>query len=108
MLTIIQRIYDTIVSRRQADPKSSYVAGLFAKGNNKIAQKIGEEATEVVLASAGGDRQEVIYESADLLFHLMVLWAAHDVTPEEVAAELSRREGMSGIDEKAQRAKTGK
>jgi phosphoribosyl-ATP pyrophosphohydrolase len=108
MLTIIQRIYDTIVSRRQADPQSSYVAGLFAKGNNKIAQKIGEEATEVVLASAGGKKQEVIYESADLLFHLMVLWAAHGVTPEEVAAELSRREGMSGIDEKAQRAKTSK
>ena len=105
MLSIINRIYDTIVKRKDADPKSSYVAGLFAKGSKKIAQKIGEEATETVLASAGGNKQEIVSESADLLFHLLVLWAAHDIKPDDIAEELTKREGMSGLDEKAQRTK---
>jgi phosphoribosyl-ATP pyrophosphohydrolase len=105
LATTLQRIYDTILQRRNADSESSYVASLFAKGHKKIAQKIGEEATEVVLAASGGERREIISESADLLFHLMVLWAAHGIAPDNVAAELSAREGMSGIDEKAQRKK---
>ena len=105
MMAILSRLYVTILERRKADAKSSYVAGLFAKGPKKIAQKIGEEATEVVLASSGGEKQEIVSESADLLFHLLVLWAAHGITPEDVANELTRREGVSGIDEKAQRVK---
>lgn len=105
MLTVLNRLYQTITERKGADPKSSYVASLFAKGPKKIAQKVGEEATEVVLAAAGGDSREIISESADLLFHLSILWAAHGVTPEDIAAELSSREGMSGIEEKKQRAK---
>ena len=102
-MEFIQQLFNTILSRKQADPKSSYVASLFAKGNKKIAQKVGEEATETVLASAGGDQEEIIAESADLLFHLLVLWAAHGVTPEMVSDELKRREGTSGIDEKLSR-----
>ncbi len=105
MLTMLNRLYDTILERRSADVKSSYVASLFAKGPKKIAQKIGEEATEVILAASGGHKPEIISESADLLFHLLVLWAAHGVTPDEVAAELSKREGISGITEKAHRTK---
>jgi len=105
MMTALNRIYGTILARKNADAKSSYVASLFVKGSKKIAQKIGEEATEVVLAASGGDSQEIISESADLLFHLLVLWAAHGVTPDDIAAELAKREGTSGIDEKAGRSK---
>jgi phosphoribosyl-ATP pyrophosphohydrolase len=101
----IQQLFDTVLARKQADPKSSYVASLFAKGPKKIAQKVGEEATETVLASAGGDKKEIVAESADLLFHLAVLWAAHEVTPEMVMDELKRREGVSGLDEKKARNK---
>jgi len=100
---IIERIFDTISARKQADASQSYVAGLFARGTKKIAQKVGEEATETVLASAGGDKKEIVAESADLLFHLLVLWAAHGVTPQDVLRELERREGISGIDEKKSR-----
>lgn len=99
----LHTLYTTIQSRKQADAASSYVASLFAKGNKKIAQKVGEEATEVVLASASGIRNDIIYESADLWFHLLVLMAAHDITPAEVLAELKRREGTSGLEEKASR-----
>lgn len=99
-IAFIQQLFDTVVARKQADPSSSYVASLFAKGKKKIAQKVGEEATETVLASAGGDTKEIVAESADLLFHLLVLWAAHDVTPDMVMNELKRREGISGIEEK--------
>lgn len=106
MQQILTRLFETISARKAADPKSSYVASLFAKGTKKIAQKVGEEATETVLASAGGDKKEIIAESADLLFHLMILWAAHGVTPDDVTAELARREGTSGHDEKAHRAKS--
>jgi len=102
-LSILTRVYNTILARKSAEPTSSYVASLFAKGSKKIAQKVGEEATETVLASAGGNKKEIISESADLLFHLLVLWAAHDVTPDEVANELKRREGTSGIEEKKSR-----
>ncbi len=103
MITILSRLYETILTRKGGDPTSSYVASLFAKGNLKIAQKVGEEATETVLAAAGGNKQEIISESADLLFHLLVLWAEHNITPAEIAAELEKREGKSGIEEKAQR-----
>lgn len=100
---VIERVFAVIESRRAADPEQSYVAKLFTRGMPKIAQKVGEEAVEVALASVTGTRDEVIGESADVLFHLMVLWAASGIAPEDVAAELARREGVSGIVEKKSR-----
>lgn len=100
---ILARLEATIAARRDADPDSSYVAKLNAKGLGKIAQKLGEEAVETVIAALEGDRGELIGEAADLLFHLMVLLGAKDVRLAEVLAELDRREGTSGIAEKASR-----
>ena len=93
----------TIAARRAADPSTSYVAKLHAKGIGKIAQKVGEEATETVIAALAGDRRELVGEAADLIFHLLVLLSAKDVPLAEVLAELDRREGVSGIAEKASR-----
>jgi phosphoribosyl-ATP pyrophosphohydrolase len=103
--SILDRLYATIVSRRGADPATSYTAKLMSEGTNRIAQKLGEEAVETVIAAASGERDALIGESADLLYHLLVLWADTGVTPAEVAAELARREGISGLDEKRGRAK---
>ena len=108
MQDVLERIYATIVSRKESAPtqagkKPSYVASLFARGKNRITQKVGEEAVELVLAAAQNNRKEIISESTDLLFHLMVLLAAHEIKPEEITAELLRREGISGIREKAAR-----
>ncbi len=100
---ILPRLEATIAACRDADPDSSYVAKLNAKGLGKIAQKLGEEAVETVIAALEGDRAELIGEAADLLFHLMVLLGAKDVRLAEVLAELDRREGTSGIAEKASR-----
>jgi phosphoribosyl-ATP pyrophosphohydrolase len=105
--TTLARLEATIAARRAADPDSSYVARLNAKGLNKIAQKLGEEATETVIAALAGDRAELVGEAADLLFHLMVLLSAKEVPFEDVLAELDRREGTSGIAEKASRAQSG-
>lgn len=99
----IQRLCAVIESRRGADPATSYVAKLFGRGPRKIAQKVGEEAVETALAAVSESRDEIVSESADLLFHLLVLWAATGVRPEEVTAELARREGLSGLDEKKSR-----
>ena len=99
----LDRLFTTIESRKSADPTSSYTAKLFGKGKAKIAQKLGEEATETVIAAMGGDQREVAAESADLLYHLLVLWAETGVAPEEVWAILDEREGVSGIAEKASR-----
>jgi phosphoribosyl-ATP pyrophosphohydrolase len=93
----------TIRQRRQADPSQSYVAKLSAKGRGKIAQKVGEEAVETVIAAMASDREGVVGESADLLFHLMLLLADLDITLDDVLDELDRREGVSGIAEKASR-----
>ena len=93
----------TIAQREGSDPATSYIAKLLNKGAPHIAKKVGEEAVEVAIASASGNRHEVITESADLLFHLLVLWHAHGISPEDVMAELQRREGTSGIAEKAAR-----
>lgn len=101
----LTRLEATIASRRAADPASSYVAALNAKGLPKIAQKLGEEAVETVIAALGGTRSDLVGEAADLLFHLTVLLSAKDVTLAEVMAELDRREGVSGIAEKAARQK---
>jgi len=99
----LARLEATIATRRAADPDSSYVAKLNARGLTKIAQKLGEEATETVIAALVEDRAALVGEAADLLFHLMVLLGAKDVTLAEVMAELDRREGVSGIAEKAAR-----
>ena len=99
----LARLEATIAARRGADPDSSYVAKLHARGLGKITQKLGEEAVETVIAALSGDRKELVGEAADLLVHLLVLLAAKDVPLAEVLAELDRREGTSGIAEKASR-----
>ena len=99
----LQKLEATIRSRRSADPATSYVAKLFAKGRPKIAQKLGEEAIETVIAALSGDREDVIGEAADLLFHLTMLLAEADIPIADVLAELERREGVSGLAEKASR-----
>ena len=101
--SILQRLTDTIEARKQAAPDSSYVAKLFSKGENAILKKIGEEATEVLLAAKGGDRTHLVYETADLWFHCMVLLVHHGLSAEDVLNELARREGISGLEEKAAR-----
>lgn len=103
MTGTLEKLESTIIARREADPGSSYVASLFAKGMTKIAQKLGEEAVETVIAAMKGDPRAVTSEAADLLFHLIVLLAAADVPLADVLAELDRREGRSGLDEKASR-----
>lgn len=99
----LERLYDTIMSRKNADPESSYVAKLHAQGRTKIAQKLGEEAVETALAAALDERGSIVSESADLLFHLLVLWADAGVAPQDVLDELNRREGLSGLEEKRRR-----
>jgi phosphoribosyl-ATP pyrophosphohydrolase len=99
----LERLEATIAARRNGDPKISYVAKLHARGIPVIARKLGEEATEAVVAALSGDREELVGEAADVLFHLMVLLGAKDVPLAEVLAELDRREGVSGIAEKASR-----
>ena len=99
----LDRLFATIESRKGADPASSYTAKLFGKGKAKIAQKLGEEAVETVIAAMSGNRDEVAAESADLLYHLLVLWAETGVAPDDVWAILDAREGTSGIAEKASR-----
>ncbi|HVH74294.1 MAG TPA: phosphoribosyl-ATP diphosphatase [Stellaceae bacterium] len=100
---VLGRLWQVIQSRRGADPASSYTARLFARGSAKIAQKLGEEAVEAVIEGAKGDAAALVAESADLLYHLLVLWAALGISPADVAAELARREGISGIAEKSRR-----
>lgn len=99
----LKALEQTIRDRRDADPENSYVASLRAKGRAKMAEKVGEEAIETVIAAVQDDRDAAINESADLLFHLMVLIADMDISLEEVVAELARREGLSGLEEKAAR-----
>ena len=99
----LERLEATIADRRSAYPDSSYVAKLNARGLSKIAQKLGEEATETVIAALTEDRTALVSEAADLLFHLLVLLGARDVPLTDVLAELDRREGTSGIAEKASR-----
>jgi phosphoribosyl-ATP pyrophosphohydrolase len=100
----LDRLWQVILSRRGADPKTSYTARLFARGRIKIAQKLGEEAVEAVIEGVGDNLSALVGESADLLYHLLVLWAAAGISPADVAAELARREGTSGIEEKRSRA----
>jgi len=100
---ILQAVYQVILDRKQNPTENSYTASLMHKGIDKILKKIGEEATEVVIAAKGGTREEIVYETADLVFHLLVLLGYSGIPPEEVYAELRRRFGMSGIEEKNSR-----
>jgi phosphoribosyl-ATP pyrophosphohydrolase len=104
MHAIFEQLAQTISERKNANPETSYVAKLMNKGTDAILKKIGEEATEVVIASKDNDREQIVYESADLMFHLMVLLAHKNLSLDDVAQELARREGLSGLVEKALRA----
>src|SRR6185295_15942551 len=100
---VLARLAATLASRRGADPSASYVASLFAKGDDAILKKIGEEATETVMAAKDGDAGRIVSEVADLWFHCVVLLVRHGLAPADVLAELERREGTSGHAEKAGR-----
>jgi phosphoribosyl-ATP pyrophosphohydrolase len=102
---MLDRLHATILARRGADPATSYTAKLLARGTAKIAQKLGEETVEAVIEAVRGDRAGLIGESADVLYHLLVLWADAGIAPAEIWAELQRREGVSGIAEKKSRSK---
>ncbi|WP_426340450.1 phosphoribosyl-ATP diphosphatase [Pseudoduganella sp. S-14] len=107
MSNVLDRVAATIESRKGGDPSSSYVAKLFSKGDDAILKKLGEEATETVMAAkdarVSGDASKVLYECADLWFHSLVLLAQFDLSPQQVLDELARREGLSGLEEKASR-----
>jgi len=100
---ILEKLAQVIESRKGGDVDKSYVASLFSKGRKKITQKVGEEAVELVIAAAHNDHEEAISESADLLFHMLVLWSDMGIKADDVYGELLSREGLSGIDEKKAR-----
>ncbi|HEU4442374.1 MAG TPA: phosphoribosyl-ATP diphosphatase [Burkholderiales bacterium] len=102
---VLERIARSINERRSGDPSKSYVAKLFAQGDDAMLKKIGEEATEVVLAAKGDDRLHLVREITDLWFHCMIVLERHGLGPADVLAEMQRREGISGLDEKAARKK---
>jgi phosphoribosyl-ATP pyrophosphohydrolase len=104
-MDILQAIYQVILERKANPSDRSYTASLMAKGIDKILKKVGEESAELIIAGKGGDRQEIVYEAADLFFHTLVLLGFSGIPPEEVYAELRRRFGTSGIVEKESRGK---
>ena len=103
MADTLERLAEVLEQRKQADPDSSYVANLYGKGLDAILKKIGEEATETVIAAVEGRHEQVVYETADLWFHTMVMLSHLGISHREVLAELERRFGLSGLEEKAQR-----
>ncbi|MBU1191119.1 MAG: phosphoribosyl-ATP diphosphatase [Gammaproteobacteria bacterium] len=103
MSDILQQLAETLEARKGADPDSSYVAKLYSKGLDAILKKVGEEATETILAAKEGNPEHLIYETADLWFHTLVMLAQQGLGPDAVLQELSRRVGLSGLDEKAAR-----
>jgi phosphoribosyl-ATP pyrophosphohydrolase len=103
MTDILKKLAEILEARKGADPQSSYVAGLYAKGLDAILKKIGEEATETVLAAKSGERDKIVHETADLWFHTLIMLAQTGVKPDDILAELERRFGTSGLDEKAAR-----
>ncbi|VAX08916.1 Phosphoribosyl-ATP pyrophosphatase [hydrothermal vent metagenome] len=103
MSDALEKLAEVLEARKDADPDSSYVAQLYSKGLDSILKKIGEEATEVIMAAKDGDPEKIIYETADLWFHTLVLLASQGLGPKDVIAELERRFGLSGLEEKAQR-----
>lgn len=102
-MSILEQLAATIEARKGSDPETSWTAKLLAKGPEKCAEKFGEEAVEAIIAAAKNDRENLTYEAADVLYHLLVMLAARDIPLAEVLAELERREGTSGIAEKASR-----
>ncbi len=104
--TILNQLASVLAARREASPDTSYVAKLYHKGLDAILKKIGEEATETVMAAKDGDKAKIVYEVADLWFHTLVLLAQQDLHPDDVLAELARRFGLSGLTEKANRSST--
>ena len=100
---ILQRLMAVLASRKGADPDSSYVAGLYDKGLDAILKKIGEESAETIIAAKSGDKQQIVYETADLWFHCLVMLAQQNLDAQLVLEELERRFGVSGVDEKAAR-----
>ncbi len=100
---ILQRLSETLAQRKSAPPESSYVAKLYAKGTDAICKKVAEEAAETIMAAKDGDLRHIVYEVTDLWFHSMILLAQFGLSADDVLAELHRREGISGIDEKASR-----
>lgn len=105
MSDILDRLSELLEQRKSADPATSYVAKLYAKGMDSILKKVGEEATETVLAAKGGKKEEIIYETADLWFHTLIMLAKAGLKPQDILDELARREGLSGLEEKASRSK---
>ncbi len=103
MSDLLQHLAQVLEQRKTAEPKQSYVASLYSKGLDSILKKVGEEATETVIAAKNGDADQLIYETADLWFHTLVLLAHQGLGPESVLKELERRLGLSGLEEKAQR-----
>ncbi len=103
MSDVLKRLSEVIESRRGADPEKSYVARLMSKGEDAVLKKIGEEATETVMAAKDGDRAKIVGEMADLWFHCLLALAVYGLKPQDVLEELARREGLSGLDEKAAR-----
>lgn len=106
-LTILSELFETIKQRKNVSPEKSYVASLYAKGLDKILEKVKEESGELIDAAKGGKKQEIIHETADLLFHTFVLLGQNDIPLQEILNELKRRSGTSGIEEKASRKKGG-
>jgi phosphoribosyl-ATP pyrophosphohydrolase len=102
---ILQRLSETLASRRHADPETSYTAKLLANGPDSILKKIGEESAELIMAAKDGKRLNIVWESTDVIYHIMVLLAFHGLGIEDVLQEMRRREGISGIDEKKSRSK---
>ena len=102
-IEVLRRVSDTLVARKQADPDSSYVSSLYAKGTDAICKKVAEEAAETIMASKDNDRLQIVREVTDLWFHSLILVAHHGLSVEDVLAEIRRREGVSGIDEKKSR-----
>ncbi|MEQ1766450.1 MAG: phosphoribosyl-ATP diphosphatase [Methylotenera sp.] len=101
----LTRLAELLEQRKNADPQTSYVAKLYGKGMDSILKKVGEEAAETIIAAKNGDKEHLIYETADLWFHTLVMLAQAGLGPQDILNELARREGLSGIEEKASRSK---
>ena len=106
MSDILDRLADLLEQRKTADPSTSYVAKLYAKGMDSILKKVGEEATETIIAAKDNDKQQIIYETADLWFHTLIMLAKAGLKPQDVLDELARREGLSGLVEKSSRSES--
>lgn len=104
--TILQRLAQTIEARRNTDPSHSYVAKLLSSDEDKVLKKIAEEAAETIMACKDNDQEQIVYETADLWFHCLIMLARYNISPEMVLAELERREGVSGIEEKRSRSQS--